>query len=692
MLPVYDCVMFSTMFSLQLCFFFLSPLVDAKWSYTPIDAKFTSIAVSSDGASAYAAAAATNQVPGGIWMTKGGNVWDKSLNASEEYIWSSISCSSSGSIVYATAGIQGVFISNDYSATFKLAPGTGGSSNWVDVATDASGTYAYVIDNEAIDGVVNYDLHIIGTADAGQTWFNSQLPQTSFPLGYGKSITSSSDGRYVAAAVYGYILISSDYGKKFDVSFTRGGQYAKFYEFTSITSSYSGESIFTSTEAPNAVIMKNSNYGEHSWQELEDTQGKQFTCVTSDSSGAYLYATTEGPVGTVYLSNDGGDNWDPIVGDDVLVNQDYRAVATTEDGFSVYVVADNGIYFSDNVPDAPIFMPTNFPVTEPTMNSPTLEPTAGSQTWVQTESPELGWTSTATARSNPAIVLGVGYGTNEETYENQGIWLSKDFGSSFSQVYKNSDVIWVSVAVSYNGTYAYALARPGGIFVSKDTGESWNLVPGTVNDLWNSVTTDSTGQLVYAVTQKNDAYFSKDYGDTFNLIESLSNSGVSQWGAVTTSSNGQYVYISTFENSVYSSTDNGESFTKIEDIEVGDNNGYLSGIITSYDGQYVYVCGQNTGYIHRSSDFGQTFQTTNAPVANWRSITASSTGMDVYAVSNSGRGGDGGVYHSSSYGETFEQITDANDVVNIPSYTSICTSDDGDVIYASNTMYIYSAK
>ena len=663
----------------QLWLFFSSASAQSEWSYVPIDAKFTSISTSSDGSFAVAAAAADRGIPGGIWITKGSNVWEKVANASQEYLWNSLSCSSDGSIIYAAAGNEGIFKSDDYSATYTLAPNTDRVYNWVAVTTDSSGDHAYAIDGAmgATDGVV-----IVRTADAGQTWFGSQLPSTTYHIGPGNSITTSGDGKYVAASAYGIVLVSSDYGESFEVGFTRGGEYAHFFKFVSIVSSNSGEYVFASTEHPNALIMKNSDYGnrEINWEPLEDTWSIEFSCVASDYPGMRLYATSMGFRGGIYQSNDGGNSWGTVDGGDIITNQDYNAVATSSDGKYVYVVADNGIYSAI----VPADMPSSSPTTQPKTNAPTQDPTANDLNWERTASPELAWTSTATATSNPAIVFGVGYGTKESTFANQGIWLSKDHGSNFTQVYQDSDLLWMSVAASRNGSYAYAVARPGGIFVSKDTGDSWVLVSGSQDGEWESIVTDSTGQFVYAITKTSDAYVSKDYGNSFNVIESLSQSGVHEWGDVTTSSNGQYVYISTFDNCIYSSSDYGESFTKYEDVEVGDNTGYLEGISTSSDGQYVYVCGQSTGYIHRSVDFGQSFVTTSAPVANWRSITTSSSGMDVYAV-NSG-GTNGGVWHSSSFGETFERL---NVETNNPSFNSVCTSADGNVVYAANGQYIY---
>ena len=661
------------------------PLVRSKWSYTPIDAKFTSIATSLDGNFAVATAAAQSGIPGGIWMTKGGDIWEKMLNASEEYLWNSISCNSDGSIVYASAGYHGIYRSSDYSNTYELTPGTNSNLNWIAVATDASGKYAYAIDAAYYPD--NY-ARIIRTTDTGQTWYNSQSPNIYYTAP-GTSITVSNDGKYVAATAYGIIFISTDYGESFEIGYTSGREYAHFYMFTSIASSSSGENVFTSTQSPNAIVMKNSDYGRRhiDWENLNDTQGIQVTSVASDSNGKRLYATTMGFTGTILQSDNGGDNWDPIDGDDVIVKQDYSAVATSGDGTYLYVVADNGIYSGVVLPNKP----TAMPIAAPTANNPTQNPTASDETWVKTESPELTWTSTATARSNPAIVFGVGYGTDEATYANQGIWLSKDFGSSFTQVYQDSDLLWISIAVSNNGTYVYAVARPGGIFVSKDTGDTWDLAPETAKDEWESITTDSTGQIVYAITQKSDAYISRDYGNSFSVIESLSSLGVSQWGSVTTSSTGQHVYISTFENSVYSSTDYGESFTKYEDVEAGDDTGYLQSITTSSDGQYVFVCGQKNGYIHRSLDFGQTFMSTSAPVLDWRSITTSSTGEVVNAVS-SGKGQYGAVYHSSSFGETFQKENGVNTITNNYSFNAASTSADGSVVYIANAMYIYVSK
>ena len=143
---------------------------------------------------------------------------------------------------------------------------------------------------------------------------NYNFIKSSAPIGNWISITSSSSGKYLAAAqMGGLICTSSNYGKDWFNSS------APLASWTSITSDASGQylaaavGIYLNVGGTGGGIYTSSSRGE-SW-EISTAPDSSWTAVTSDASGQYLAACTYNIVGNwngnghVYTSSSYGQTW-----------------------------------------------------------------------------------------------------------------------------------------------------------------------------------------------------------------------------------------------------------------------------------------------------------------------------------------------------------------------------------------------
>ena len=94
---------------------------------------------------------------------------------------------------------------------------------------------------------------------------------------------------------------------------------------------------------------------------------------------------------------------------------------------------------------------------------------------------------------------------------------------------------WKSISVSSSGQYQTALSDY--IFISSDYGNTWTEVTSAGSNVSNSVSISSSGQYQTAVVSNDYIYISSDYGNNWTPVTSA---GTKNWNAVSISSSGLY--------------------------------------------------------------------------------------------------------------------------------------------------------
>ena len=248
---------------------------------------------------------------------------------------------------------------------------------------------------------------------------------------------------------------------------------------------------------------------------------------------------------------------------------------------------------------------------------------------------------------------------NQGYYAGTGnLYISSDYGQSFSDSGQKSGAVWQNVAISKSGLIQAAVGINdsgfGNIFISTNGGLSWNSVVSKING-WQSISMSSTGQYMTAI----------------------------QTGNISTS----------FIGNIWSSSNYGLSWSSNQSIYnyVQTVNGFLNlgaadfnkTVCLSSTGQYQTVLAlpdpdhlNTDGNIWISSNYGQTWSDTGfyPPVLNGSSILSSvsiiGTGQNQIVSFIGGNTGSGyptsnvfgGVLTSYNYGQSW---TDAS--FNVPS-------------------------
>ena len=319
--------------------------------------------------------------------------------------------------MYAITKNDGMYVSNDHGRVFQSVSTPFHGS--ISIATDASGKYVYVISVNAT---------VFRSTDSGSSWMEIDMTSISDHQKHQlTSISVSSGGlRVFITNSRDSIFKSGDYGDNWEVSFNDRMESDVKYSFISSASSSSGEMVFAITQMSKGMIIKSENNGTSysEWKEFPFLLQGESTDIACSSSGKNVYVTTGNVDGFIYQSNSGGTQWREVDGGNVLPRQRYSAITTSKNGALVFATASNGIYVGSYGSD--------------------------DATFVRTNSPELAWTSVATAKSNPEFLVAVGYSTKSSTEKNQGVWISTDYGDNFLQVYE-SDMLLRAVAISANG-------------------------------------------------------------------------------------------------------------------------------------------------------------------------------------------------------------------------------------------------
>ncbi len=223
--------------------------------------------------------------------------------------------------------------------------------------------------------------------------------------------------------------------------------------------------------------------------------------------------------------------------------------------------------------------------------------------------------------------------------ENQwGQNLSSAFGTGWTA--KATSRNWNAVAVSSDGRYQTGAVYNGYIYISSDYGDTWSSEMGGSSATYADIAMSSNGKIQVAARRGSTTLLlSTDYGNTW---ASTGSSG--DWNDVAMSSDGKYISAGDWTtNRVFVSTDYGSTWTSKVNIDAD-----TRGLAISSDGKYQTVVG-DWSTIYVSSDYGNTWTSKSSSKA-WRKVAMSSDGKyqmaGVYAASDY-------LYISTDYGNTW---------------------------------------
>lgn len=258
-----------------------------------------------------------------------------------------------------------------------------------------------------------------------------------------------------------------------------------------------------------------------------------------------------------------------------------------------------------------------------------------------------------------------------------GIWVSSDYGVTWTAIASTDGRNWFSIATNSNGTKVVAVDRGGDIWTSVDSGATWTArrAGGAVRN-WDAVASSSDGDNLVAVAGEGFIFTSTDSGVTWT---NKTPSGVTGFTGVTSNNDGSRLAVTTWSSGIYTSSDYGQTWTaRTLPVPYPASATYLQAVASSGDGSRLVTGsrslagGSNVGIIFTSANYGVTW-TASAP-----------SGLDYIGFASSGDGsrvaaaiyGQAGVSTSLDYGVTWSlQSTGSSGVI------PIATNIDGSLLF-----------
>jgi len=323
------------------------------------------------------------------------------------------------------------------------------------------------------------------------------LTQTSAPSNSWIFIASSSSGQYVAACITGgtrEIYISNNYGSSWTTStITFPSNISTNTNWAGLTMSSTGQHL--AAILITGAIYTSNNYGV-TWSNSNNSPTNGiWDSISMSSSGKYVTASgansSFSPV--TYLSNNYGASWTQILSVFIV------PLIISNNCENIYGFSNSNLYnFSLNV----------------------------SATWTQTlvsTNPFSNASIRAMTSSSSCQYLAIATVNNffNNTNHPGGVYISQNFGSTWSLTTLSTSLTWSSISMSSTGQYVAACAIGDGIYISSNYGSSWTLFNNSSPFNWSSITISSNGQYLTACVKGGGIYttsISMDIGNIFGPI------------------------------------------------------------------------------------------------------------------------------------------------------------------------------
>ena len=262
-------------------------------------------------------------------------------------------------------------------------------------------------------------------------------------------------------------------------------------------------------------------------------------------------------------------------------------------------------------------------------------------TWIQKSEDVLGaslqkeWKSISLSASGQyqIAIYEKRQGGGSDAFLPTYMYISTDFGNTWTQSQNASEKTWTYVSLSASGQHQTAVTQNDYIYVSSDFGNTWSQSQNAPQKKWNSVSLSSSGQYQTAAAKNYPGdyiYISTDFGNTWT---ENTNAPKKTWYYVSLCASGQYQTAVAFNDYIYISTDFGITWTSKESEKSGGSlQKFWFSLSLSASGQYQTAVATGD-YIYVSSDFGNTWtKSQNAPQKNWQSVSLSASGQYQTAV------------------------------------------------------------
>jgi photosystem II stability/assembly factor-like uncharacterized protein len=236
---------------------------------------------------------------------------------------------------------------------------------------------------------------------------------------------------------------------------------------------------------------------------------------------------------------------------------------------------------------------------------------------------------------------------------------------------------WQAIASDSTGNKLAAVLSDGGIYYSANSGSTWTQ-SNAPSQRWLSISSSSDGTKLIATATSSGAYISLDSGHTWALS---SLSGGDQFAMSSMSSDGHLMVVGTtnsYSSNIWTSVNYGTTWTQ------NTIHQWFTSVAVSADGSRivaatrsgVFADGSNLGTqgaIFTSTNQGQMWTQTSAPIQSWTAIAINDDGSKIVASAN-----PGSIYISKDSGLTWSQTSASS-----AAWTSVAMSSNGNNILGS---------
>ena len=229
-----------------------------------------------------------------------------------------------------------------------------------------------------------------------------------------------------------------------------------------------------------------------------------------------------------------------------------------------------------------------------------------------------------------------------------GIWISSDYGVSWTKTYSVENASFAQVGVSSTGKYMYVYTYSSDLYYSSDYGATFRVLVQKMSGVPSISFNEQYGFCRY----NSILSYSTDYGSTWTTTAQFGTTPITCFSITSYTGSIQVVTTTT---TVYISVDTGSTWTTSYASCVG-----IANCLLSADGKYISILGTNTIYIGTwTSGTNYTWTTTTFTGVTYK-FSMSFTGQYMIATSNTA------MQYSTNYGITWTSSTivlNANNII-----------------------------
>jgi hypothetical protein len=237
------------------------------------------------------------------------------------------------------------------------------------------------------------------------------------------------------------------------------------------------------------------------------------------------------------------------------------------------------------------------------------------------------------------------------------VYLSSNYGNNWTSIATANGTIY-NLAISDNGQYiVYVVGGgSGNVYISNNFGASFSTAGSPGVSSWRGVAMSSSGQYITLTSFNSYIWVSSNYGVSYTAKTAYPSTG---WIPVVMSQNGQYQVAG--RDTIYRSSNYGSTWT---------NTGYTvsngwARLAISGDGQYLLgFCDFDALELFRSTNYGAnwSFVTTigSSGNGNWKCIAIAPDGVTQLVGASGTVWPTNSMWKSTNYGANFSSVSGTN--------------------------------